>query len=83
MFALGVTMYQMLTGVHPFWKRGDSSETFYSNVTSASPPKPSEIVSGVSESLDEIILRLLGKAPHLRYRKCDQLINAMKKVEVQ
>lgn len=83
MFALGVTMYQMLTGIHPFWKRGDSSETFYSNVTSASPLKPSAIVRDVPESLDEIILRLLGKAPHLRYRKCDQLINALKKVEVQ
>ena len=83
MFALGVTMYQMLTGIHPFWRRGESSETFYSNVTSAIPKKPSELAKDVPESLDEIVLRLLGKAPHLRYRKCDQLINALKKVEVQ
>jgi len=83
MFALGVTMYEMLTGVHPFWKRGSSSETFYSNVTTLTPRKPSELIKNVPESLDEIILRLLGKAPHLRYRKCDQLINALKKLEVQ
>lgn len=82
MFALGVTMYEMVTGVHPFWSRGESSETFFANVTAANPTKLREINPEIPESLEEIILRLLGKSPHLRFRKCDQLTNALLNIEV-
>jgi len=76
-FALGVTMYEMATGRHPFWSRGQSSETFYSNVTSLAPEPPSSIVEDFPEYLDDIIVRMLGKSPHLRYRKCDHLTEAL------
>lgn len=75
MFSLGVTLYELATGVHPFYTRGNSSETFFNNVTSE-PPKPiSELVGGFPEKLESVILRMLGKSPHLRYRKCDLLTN--------
>ena len=80
-FALGVTMYEMATGSHPFWSRGQSSETFYSNVTSLSPKPPSSIVKDFPEDLDRIILRMLGKSPHLRYRSCDHLTRAFEAIE--
>ena len=82
-FALGVTMYEMATGNHPFWSRGQSSETFYSNVTSFTPQPPSSIVQDFPEELDEIILRMLGKSPHLRYRKCDHLTGALEAIRGQ
>jgi len=80
MFALGVTMYEMATGRHPFWSRGQSSETFYSNVTSLAPEPPSSIVGDFPRDLDDIIMRMLGKSPHLRYRKCDHLIGALEAI---
>jgi serine/threonine-protein kinase len=76
-FSLGVTMYQMATERHPFWTRGDTTQTLYSRITTFSPSPPSEIVAGFPPGIDAIILRMLGKSPHLRYRKCDQLINAL------
>jgi len=83
MFALGVTMYEMATRKHPFWSRGQSSEMFYSNVTSLTPEPPSSIVPDFPEELDEIILRMLGKSPHLRYRNCDHLTRALEAIRGQ
>ncbi len=76
-FALGVTMYELLSGRHPFWTRGQSSETTFNNIQSTAPDPPSSIISGVTDELDEVILRMLGKSPHLRYRKCDHLVQAL------
>lgn len=79
-FALGVTMYEVLTGRHPFWEPGATSQTLYARIRSAIPRPPSELVSGVPPQLDDVILRMLGKSPHLRYRKCDQLISALERI---
>lgn len=77
LFALGVTMYYVATGQHPFYSPGDTSAALYSKITGHIPAPPSSIVAGLPEQLDEAILRLLGKSPHLRYRRCDQLIAAL------
>ncbi len=79
-FALGVTMYEMLTGRHPFWEPGVTSQTLYGRIRSAIPRPPSELALGVPPQLDDVILRMLGKSPHLRYRKCDQLISALERI---
>lgn len=80
LFSLGVTMYQLATGVHPFWEQGDNSRSLFDKITNFTPQPPSALVPGFPESLDEIILRMLGKSPHLRYRRCDQLIQALSEV---
>lgn len=82
MFALGVTMYQLATGQHPFYTRGDRSGEVYSNIRKADPPPPSSIDPLIPEELSKIILRMMGKAPHLRFRKCENLIERLSNVEV-
>jgi len=80
MFALGVTMYEALTGKHPFWNPGCSSETFCANIRTKTPPPPSQVIAGVPAGLDDVILRMIGKSPHLRFRKCDRLISALQEI---
>ncbi|MCE9553888.1 MAG: serine/threonine protein kinase [Planctomycetes bacterium] len=77
LFALGVTMYYLVTGQHPFWSSGDNSAALYSKITNHMPSPPNSLVSTIPEALNDVILRLLGKSPHLRYRRCDQLIDAL------
>jgi len=73
MFSLGVTMYEMATGIHPFYLRGSSSETFFNNVTTQAPEPISNYLDEFPDNLESMIIRMLGKSPHLRYRKCDLL----------
>ena len=82
LFSLGVTMYQMLTGTHPFWEPGEGSQSLFNKITTLAPQPPSDLCN-VSEELNNVILRLLGKFRHLRYRRCDQLINALEKVALE
>ena len=79
MFSLGVTLYQMASGRHPFYSRGDTSQTFFNKVTSESPEPISTLVKGFPEDLEQIVLRMLGKSPHLRYRKCSLLTKELEK----
>ncbi|MFO0966103.1 MAG: serine/threonine-protein kinase [Gemmataceae bacterium] len=80
MFSLGVTMYFVATATHPFWSPGDTTQSLYSKITGFNPLPPSSIVDGFPQPLDEVIMRLLGKSPHLRFRTCDQLIAALQGV---
>jgi eukaryotic-like serine/threonine-protein kinase len=80
MFSLGTTMYFLATATHPFWSPGDGALSIYSKITGFNPLPPSSIVEGFPETLDEVIMRLLGKSPHLRFRTCDQLITALQGV---
>lgn len=82
LFSLGVTMYQLLTGRHPFYVRGDQSGDVYSKIRNATPASPREINGDVPEELSDLILRMMGKSPHLRFRKCEQLIDRLNSVEV-
>jgi eukaryotic-like serine/threonine-protein kinase len=80
MFSLGVTMYEMATGQHPFWTRGETSRSLFNKITTLNPKPPDEIVTDLPGQLSDIIMRMLGKSPHLRYRRCQQLIDALNEV---
>lgn len=80
LFSLGVTMYQLATGQHPFWSPGDTSRSLFNKISTHNPERPSTCVPGFPEGLDDIILRMLGKSPHIRYRRCQQLIDALSQI---
>lgn len=80
MFSLGATVYESMTGQHPFWTRGEPLQTLLGKIRTLSPPPPSSITPAVPAALDQVVLRMLGKSPHLRYRTCQQLISALREV---
>lgn len=64
-FSLGVVMYELLTGRHPF--KADNLETIIHNITRASPTPLSEFRNDVPEQLALILNRMLHKESAQRY----------------
>jgi eukaryotic-like serine/threonine-protein kinase len=62
-YAVGTLLFDALVGHPPF--RGSPVDVLHQQV-SAAPPRPSELVSGVPDDLDELCVRLLSKDPELR-----------------
>ena len=81
LFSLGVTLYQAATGQHPFFSPNTSTPHLFTRITKYIPPAPSSIVPSIPESLDRVIQRMMGKSPHLRYRRIEQLEAALANVE--
>jgi serine/threonine protein kinase len=77
MFSLGVTLYEAASGQHPFLTPTTSTPHLYTKITKYNPPPPSSINPAIPTSLDKVILRMMGKSPHLRYRRIPQLHEAL------
>ena len=65
-FALGVVLYEMLTGVVPF--DGDELGAIIDRVLKAEPVPPSTLNPRVPPAFDRIISRALAKRPRDRYQ---------------
>ena len=64
LYSLGSLMYEMLTGQPPF--PGDDAVAIISQHLNAAPVPPSRHAPEVPRPLDELVLRLLAKAPEER-----------------
>jgi serine/threonine-protein kinase len=78
LFALGVVLYEALTGLLPF--RGESPATMMHGILNLEPPPPSELRPGVPPELDRIVLRLLAKAPDDRYPAAADLLGDLRQL---
>ena len=77
MYCLGVTMYEVATGRHPFYNRGMGEREVLECVLKQSPIPPSGIVAGFPDNISDVIMRMIAKFPHLRYQSCDKLREAL------
>ena len=66
LYSLGVTLYELVTGVLPF-TASDPMEWVHCHIA-RQPMSPCERVSGIPNSVAAIILKLLAKTPEDRYR---------------
>ncbi len=82
LFSLGVVMYEMATGKHPFMTPDvhNSMEIMY-NIRNLTPVPPTQHRPDMPPSLETLILRLLAKRPALRYRKIDLVLQALEQVK--
>jgi serine/threonine protein kinase len=74
-FAIGVILYQMLTGQLPF--SGENPTTILYKIVHSTPPLPGEQRSSLPEALDNVLMRALEKKPEDRFPSCSELAAAL------
>jgi Tol biopolymer transport system component/serine/threonine protein kinase len=77
-FSLGVVLYEMLTGVHPF-STGTQAETVNA-ILSEHPSPLSRYVEGVPDLLQHTIKKMLAKQPGERYQTVHEIRTNLTKV---
>jgi serine/threonine protein kinase len=74
-YSLGVTFYQMLTGVNPY--NGLTTEyEVYSRIVKDDLPPPQDIYPGIPDYFSAILKKALAKQPEDRFQTCDDFLNA-------
>lgn len=76
--ALGLILYELITGVAPF--QSSSMAESLDRVRFLQPPVPSTLRSDVSSELDAICRRCLEKEPALRYESAAELATDLRNV---
>jgi predicted ATPase len=79
LWSLGVVLYEMLTGRTPFGA-GHELSTVY-RILHEEPASPSTLRPEVVPELEEIVLRLLRKAPEERYLGAAEMLTALSPLE--
>ncbi len=77
LYAVGVVLYELLTGVVPF--EGESAVTIALKQVSAQPTPPSQRNPQVGPALDAVVMRALAKDPAARFASADELIAALQR----
>jgi serine/threonine protein kinase/tetratricopeptide (TPR) repeat protein len=72
LFAVGVIMYECLSGKRPF--SGETDEKILERVRYLHPPPPSQFDPHVPPELDRAILTALAKEPGARYQSANDLL---------
>lgn len=80
LYALGIVLYELLSGTSPYELKGTSSYEIEQAVIHRDPPKPSsrakteKIQKTLKGDLNAIILKAIQKDPDLRYRVSNEFI---------
>jgi hypothetical protein len=79
LFSLGIVMYELMSGVHPFM--GADRASTLAKILEVDPPRLSDRSSGsaaaLTSALDGIVRTCLRKSPDARYRSAHELVTAL------
>ena len=78
MYALGVVLYELLTGQHPL--RAENLQALLKKIVELEPLPPSEVRKDLPKALDAVILRALKKKPEARYPAWSDFARELSKV---
>jgi serine/threonine protein kinase len=80
LYAVGLALYELLTGRGPFDElRGQDQALRFAHCERA-PEPPSRFARGVSEALDEVVLKALAKAPARRFQTAVEMAEALRRL---
>jgi serine/threonine-protein kinase len=77
LYAIGILLYELLTGTVPF--EGDSVVAIALRHLSEPPRPPSTFVPTISPSLDAIVMQALEKSPERRFADADEFLAALER----
>jgi serine/threonine protein kinase len=75
LFSLGIVLYQMTTGVHPF--DGSSVSAVCGQIINSTPAPPSQLNPALPPEFDQIVMRCLAKSPDARFATAQDLAAAL------
>jgi serine/threonine protein kinase len=76
LFALGILLYQITTGKHPF--RGEHpAETVQNICSERGPTPPSAFLPDYPADLEEVVLKALAKDPEQRFATANDMLTAL------
>jgi predicted ATPase len=81
LYALGCILYELLTGRPPFV--GEAPHQVVWKHCYVEPQPPSELVEGVPQQLEDLVLRLLSKRPQERLGHADVVAAALERLGAQ
>lgn len=76
LYALGVILYQMVTGKTPF--EGETAVQLLRQLVQASPPSPRLLRTDLPLAAEQVILRAMAKRPPDRYARAHDIANAFR-----
>jgi len=79
-FAVGLILYEMASGRHPFHRPDAQDLQSIRAIQFAEPPALREIVPGLPVELESVILRCLAKQPSERYASAAELREGLKTI---
>lgn len=77
-FAFGILLFEMVTGVHPF-RRQDGIETAHA-ILREDPPPVTGYSAGVAELLSYVVRKMLAKKPRGRYQSALDVQNDLQEI---
>jgi serine/threonine protein kinase/Tfp pilus assembly protein PilF len=80
LFAVGLILYEMVSGRHPFHRPDAQEIQSIRAIQFADPPSLREIVPGIPVELESVILRCLAKQPSERYQSAADVREGLKTI---